>query len=211
MWSCLTVSNDCFGILSVWFDQLIFERLLDLPKYVAVAHVFEYELALLRARQSHVLLQIFAISSCAAIALLKGVVHSWTKLLIFKCLNKRSNHSEQESLITRIPNAKWPRPFWMIKRRRSKCTSFSRRTTTLKSSNQTLKVMSKWEALTPATNNSGARTGTTKKSTRHSKTSLEPSFKQQSDRPLDILICLFAWVGDSLALILFSLTKNSQN
>ena len=106
MCSCLAVSNDCLCILAVWLDELILERLLDLPEDVAVAHVFENELALFGACQAHILFQIFTMTESAAIALLKGVVHSLTKLLIFKCPNKRSNLSELEPQTKKTPNAR---------------------------------------------------------------------------------------------------------
>jgi hypothetical protein len=79
----LTVSNDCLSVLSVRLDQFVLQRFLYLPENVAVAHVLENEFALLSARQSHVLLQIVSVPSCAAIALLKGVVHCFAQVIKF--------------------------------------------------------------------------------------------------------------------------------
>jgi len=86
-----------------------------------------------------------------------------TKLLIFKCLNKRSNHSELEPRTKKTPNARWRRQSLTTRRRRSRFTSFWRRTTTSRSSSKTLTAMSKWGAQTPATSNFGDKIGTMKK------------------------------------------------
>ena len=72
----LTVTHQWLRVLPVRLDEFILQWLLYLPEDVAVPHVFEYELALFCACETHVLLLSFAHTG-TAIALLKRVVHSF--------------------------------------------------------------------------------------------------------------------------------------